>query len=63
MSKVRITQKKSLIGYPDKQQRKTMTALGFGYKGKINKTLEKQLTPAIQGMINKVAHLVAVEII
>jgi large subunit ribosomal protein L30 len=63
MSKVKITQKKSLIGYPEKQQRKTMAALGFGRMGKINKTLEKDLTPAIQGMINKVAHLVTVEII
>ncbi len=57
MAKVSITQKKSLIGYPA-NQRRTMRALGFGLAGKINKTVEKELTPAIQGMLNQVAHLV-----
>lgn len=59
MAKVSITQKKSLIGYPAKQRR-TMRALGFG-AGKINKTVEKELNPAIQGMINQVAHIVTTE--
>lgn len=59
MAKVSITQKKSLIGYPAKQRR-TMRALGFGV-GKINKTVEKELNPAIQGMINQVAHIVTTE--
>ena len=59
MAKVSITQKKSLIGYPARQRR-TMRALGFGRSGKINKTVAQELTPAIQGMLNQVAHLVTV---
>jgi large subunit ribosomal protein L30 len=61
MAKVRITQIKSLIGYPDKQQRHTMQALGFGPHGKINRSIEHNLTPEIQGMINKINHLVTIE--
>jgi len=61
MDKVRITQIKSLIGYPDKQQKRTMTALGFGHHGKINRSIEHQLTPAIQGMLNRINHLVTIE--
>lgn len=57
MAKISITQKKSLIGYPA-QQRRTMRALGFGRSGKIDRTVEQELTPAIQGMLNQVAHLV-----
>ena len=38
-----------------------MRALGFGPAGKINKTIRQELTPAIQGMLNQVAHLVATE--
>jgi len=63
MSRVRITQIKSLIGCPDKTQRRTMRALGFGQHGKINKNVEHELTPAIQGMINCIHHLVTVEAI
>ena len=59
MAKVSITQQKSLIGYPARQRR-TMRALGFGRSGKINKTVAQELTPAIQGMLNQVAHLVTV---
>jgi len=61
MAKVKITQKKSLIGCVKKTHRRTMVALGFGYKGKIGKFVEKELTPQIQGMIAVVAHLVVVE--
>jgi large subunit ribosomal protein L30 len=61
MAKVRITQIKSLIGYPHQQQRRTMSALGFGLQGKINRSIEHELTPAIQGMINRVSHLVIIE--
>ena len=57
MAKISITQKKSLIGCPA-QQRRTMRALGFGRSGKIDKTVAQELTPAIQGMLNQVAHLV-----
>jgi len=61
MDRVKITQIKSLIGCPDKQQKRTMRALGFGYRGKVNRSIEHHLTPAIQGMINKVNHLVTIE--
>ena len=56
MSKVRVEQIKSTIKRPENQKR-TIKALGLG---KINKSVEVELTPQIQGMINKVSHLVAV---
>lgn len=56
MDKVRIEQVKSTIKRPENQKR-TIKALGLG---KINKSVEVQLTPQIAGMINKVSHLVAV---
>lgn len=57
MSKVKITQVKSAIDRP-KKQKDTLIALGL--KG-ISKSVEKDVTPQIQGMINKVSHLVTVE--
>lgn len=57
MSKVKITQVKSGIDRPETQKR-TLQALGLR---KVNSTVEKELNPQIQGMINKVAHLVVVE--
>ncbi len=57
MSKVRITQVKSLIDR-SKRQKDTMKALGLR---KMNHTVEKEVTPQIQGMINKVKHLLIVE--
>ncbi len=57
MAKVKITQVRSLIGRPEVQKR-TIAALGLG---KINRTVEKELNPALQGMINAVQHLVSVE--
>jgi large subunit ribosomal protein L30 len=56
MGKVRISQIRSTIGRPERQKR-TIEALGLG---KINRTVEVELTPSIQGMINKVNHLVSV---
>ena len=56
MGKVRVEQIKSTIKRPENQKR-TIKALGLG---KINKSVEVELTPQIQGMINKVSHLVAV---
>ena len=56
MAKVNITQVRSVIGRPERQKR-TIEALGLG---KINRTVEVELTPSIQGMINKVSHLVSV---
>tara|TARA_B100000683_G_scaffold113125_1_gene111351 strand:+ start:5952 stop:6134 length:183 start_codon:yes stop_codon:yes gene_type:complete len=57
MAKVKITQVKSTIDRT-KRQKDTIVALGLG---KINKTVEKEATPQILGMINKVAHLITVE--
>ena len=56
MAKVKITQVRSLISRPE-TQRQTIKALGLG---KINRTVEKELTPQIAGMIRKVNHLVKV---
>lgn len=57
MSKVKITQVKSVIDRP-KRQKATMIALGLK---KMNASVEVENTPQIAGMINKVQHLVKVE--
>ncbi|CAG4989122.1 50S ribosomal protein L30 [Dyadobacter sp. CECT 9275] len=57
MSKVRITQVKSAIDRPEKQKL-TIKALGLG---KLNRSVEKENSDAIAGMIRKVSHLVKVE--
>jgi len=56
-SKVQITQVRSTIRRP-KNQKLTIQALGLG---KMNRTVEKELTPQIAGMINTVGHLVSVK--
>ncbi len=56
MSKVRISQVRSVIGRPERQKL-TIKALGLG---KINKSVEVELTPQINGMVKKVNHLVSV---
>ena len=57
MAKIKITQVKSPIGRP-KRQKATMEALGLR---KMNQTVEKEASPAILGMVAKVAHMVKVE--
>ena len=57
MNKVLITQIRSTIKRP-KRQELTIQALGLG---KLNRTVEKELTPQIAGMISKVSHLVNVK--
>jgi large subunit ribosomal protein L30 len=57
MSKVQITQTRSTIKRPQTQIR-TIQALGLG---KLNRTVEVELTPQIAGMIAKVNHLVTVK--
>lgn len=57
MAKVKITQTRSIIKRTKKQQR-TIQALGLG---KIHKSVEKELNPQIEGMINAVQHLVEVK--
>lgn len=57
MAKIKITQVRSLIKRP-KNQKLTMQALGLN---KIGKTVEVDTNPAIDGMIRKVNHLIAIE--
>ena len=57
MAKVKVTQVKSVI---DRTQRQKDTVKALGLR-KINHSIEVELTPQIDGMIKKVAHLVKVE--
>ena len=57
MKKVKVTQVKSIIDRSERQKR-TMQALGLT---KMHRTVEKEATPQILGMILKVGHLVKVE--
>lgn len=57
MSKVKITQVKSIIDR-SKRQKDTMQALGLR---KMHQTVTHEATPQILGMVNKVNHLVEVE--
>ena len=57
MKKVKVTQVKSIIDRSERQKR-TMQALGLT---KMHRTVEKEVTPQILGMIMKVSHLVKVE--
>ncbi len=57
MKKVRITQVKSVIDR-SKRQKDTMFALGLR---KMNHSIEKELSPQVEGMIGKVSHLLKVE--
>ncbi len=55
--KVKVTQIGSPIGRP-KDQRATLVGLGLN---KMNRSRVLENTPAVQGMITKVQHLVKVE--
>jgi len=57
MSKVKVTQLKSIIDR-SKKQKATIEALGLK---KINHSVEHELTPQVKGMLDKVAHLVKIE--
>lgn len=57
MKKAVITQIKSHIGRPE-QQRLTLQNLGLN---KINRSIEVNLTPQMEGMIAKVKHLISVK--
>ncbi len=57
MAKIKITQIKSRIG-SNKRQKNTLDALGLT---RMQKTVEKEATPQIMGMVNKVRHLIKVE--
>lgn len=56
MSKIKIQQTKSRIGRP-KDQKRTLDALGLK---KMNQVVEHNLTPQIQGMLNKINHLIKI---
>tara|TARA_B100001057_G_scaffold333140_1_gene333658 strand:+ start:2543 stop:2719 length:177 start_codon:yes stop_codon:yes gene_type:complete len=56
MSKIKIQQVRSRIGRP-KDQKQTLDALGLR---KMNQVVEHNLTPQIQGMINKIQHLIKI---
>jgi large subunit ribosomal protein L30 len=55
--KLRITLVKSAIGYSEKHK-DTLRALGFHH---LNETVEQVDSPALQGMLRKVNHLVKIE--
>lgn len=55
--KIKIKLVKSTIGKKP-YQKKTVKALGLG---KINSSVEKEVNPAIMGMVRAIAHLVVVE--
>ena len=57
MARLRITWKKSAIGY-NRDQKATIRALGLR---RLNHSVEHDDTPAIRGMAFKVKHLVTVE--
>lgn len=57
ISKVKVTLTRSLIGRKP-NQRKTVKALGLG---RINSSVDVELNPAIEGMINTISHLIKVE--
>ena len=57
MPKIKIKQLKSPIGWNNKQ-RKTLISLGLN---KINRERTLESNPAIEGMIDKVKHLIKVD--
>jgi large subunit ribosomal protein L30 len=57
MPRLRLTQTGSAIGQSPRH-RGTLRALGLG---RIGKTREHNVTPALEGMLRKVRHLVKVE--
>jgi large subunit ribosomal protein L30 len=59
MSKIRVTQRRSVIDRP-KDQKSTVRRLGLH---RINDSIVKDDTPDVRGMIAKVQHLVEVEMV
>ncbi|HMO39696.1 MAG TPA: 50S ribosomal protein L30 [Saprospiraceae bacterium] len=57
MSKIKITQVKSIIDRPQRQK-DTIKALGLS---KMHQSVVHEATPQILGMVQKVKHLVKVE--
>ena len=59
MAKLRITWTRSAIGLP-RSQRRVVRALGLR---KLHQTVERADTPSIRGMVHKIRHLIAVEVV
>ena len=57
MKSLKVTQRKSGIGF-DKKQKTALRSLGLR---RLNHSVELEDTPAVRGMINKIKHLVRVE--
>lgn len=57
MKKLKIKQVRSGIGRPERQKR-TLRALGFN---RLNQTIEVEVSPQVQGMIDAVRHLIEIE--
>ena len=57
MTKLKITQTRSVIGQTAKH-RGTLRALGLG---RIGRSVEREESPQVAGMLRKVSHLVRVE--
>lgn len=58
-NELRITLVRSLIGYPQSQRE---TAKGLGLR-RINSLVVRPDRPEVRGMINKISHLVKVEVV
>lgn len=58
MTELRITLVKSGIGH-DESQKRTLKALGFH---RLNQTVTHNDSASVRGMVNKVRHLVKVEV-
>jgi large subunit ribosomal protein L30 len=56
MATIKIKQVKSAINRP-KDQKRTIEALGFK---KLNQVIEKETSPQVMGMIDKVAHMLEI---
>lgn len=56
MKKLKIKQVRSGIGRPVRQKR-TLEALGFK---RMNQTIEVEVSPQVQGMIDAVSHLIEI---
>jgi large subunit ribosomal protein L30 len=59
VAKLRIKWIKSDIGFA-RDQRRTLKALGFH---RLHETVEQEDSPSVRGMIDKVSHLVKVEVV
>jgi large subunit ribosomal protein L30 len=57
MAKIKLRQFKSSSGMPERQRR-TLVALGFK---RINQVVEVENTAQIQGMYDKLKHLITIE--